>query len=68
MGFDVRVTDLNQVTEVDKSVSAIMFQYPDTDGTIRDHQELVNKAHSAGVSYFFFKIYSLKQRNLNKLE
>jgi glycine cleavage system pyridoxal-binding protein P len=52
MGFDVRVTDLNQVTEVDKSVSAIMFQYPDTDGTIRDHQELVNKAHSAGVSYF----------------
>ena len=53
MGFDVRVTDLNQVTEVDKSVSAIMFQYPDTDGTIRDHQELVNKAHSAGVSNFF---------------
>jgi len=48
IGLKVHVVNLNEVNEVDKSVSAIMFQYPDTDGNIHDLQSLIDKTHAAG--------------------
>lgn len=61
MGFQVNIVDLKTVTEVGKDISAVLFQYPDTDGSIENFQTLVDKTHSAGVSYlhghpFFFII------------
>lgn len=49
MGFQVRVVDLETVTEVGKDISAVLFQYPDTHGSIRNFQTLIEKTHAAGV-------------------
>ena len=61
-GFKVHVVNLNEVTEVDKSVSAILFQYPDTDGNVHDLQSLIDKTHAAGVSN---AIYHRHQQSLH---
>lgn len=50
MGLNVKVVDLNTVTEVGKDVSAVLFQYPDTHGSIEHFEDLVQKTHAAGVS------------------
>ena len=51
MGFDVQVVDLNGLTHnsLDQSVSAIMFQYPDTDGSVSDPRPMIDQVHSVGV-------------------
>ncbi len=50
MGLNVKVIDLNTVTEVGKDVSAILFQYPDTHGSIEHFEGLIRKTQAAGVS------------------
>lgn len=51
MGLKVHVVNLNEVTEIDKGTSAILFQYPDTEGSVEDLQSLIDKTHAAGVSH-----------------
>ena len=58
MGLKVNVVDFAQVTDVAKDVSAVLFQYPDTDGSIRNFQHLIDKAHAAGVTKFEYSLYS----------
>jgi len=50
MGLEMRVVPLTADTVVDRTVSAVMFQYPDTDGSVHQFQTLVERAHDAGVS------------------
>lgn len=49
MGLKAQVVDFNTLTEVGKDISAILFQYPDTNGSIQDFQTLIDKTHAAGV-------------------
>lgn len=51
MGLNVRIVDFNTVTEIGKDVSAVLFQYPDTHGSIVQFQSLIEKTHAAGVSF-----------------
>ncbi|XP_057374547.1 glycine dehydrogenase (decarboxylating), mitochondrial-like [Daphnia carinata] len=48
MGLKVKVVDFSSETEIEKDTSAVLFQYPDTDGSIQDLQSLINKTHAAG--------------------
>lgn len=48
MGLEMRVVPLTADTVVDRTVSAVMFQYPDTDGSVHQFQTLVERAHDAG--------------------
>ncbi len=50
MGLKIKIVDLSTVTEVEKDVSAVLFQYPDTHGSVQDFQTLVDKTHAAGVN------------------
>jgi len=54
MGLNVRVVDLNAVTEIGKDISAVLFQYPDTHGSIEHFESLIQKTHAAGVSLFYY--------------
>ncbi len=62
MGFTVKVADLNAVTQVDKDVSAILLQYPDTEGTINNVQGLIEKTHAAGVILHSFNFNSINYK------
>ena len=49
LGLHIEVGDLNAMDLSAGDVTGILFQYPDTEGTIQDHTELVQRAHDAGV-------------------
>ena len=49
MGLKTKIVDLSTVTEVEKDISAVLFQYPDTNGSIQNFQNLIDKTHAAGV-------------------
>jgi glycine dehydrogenase len=53
MGLKVKIVDLSTVTEIEKDVSAILFQYPDTHGSVQDFRALIDKTHAAGVKCNF---------------
>lgn len=53
MGLKVKIVDFNSETEIEKDISAVLFQYPDTHGSIKDFQSLINKTHTAGVKHSF---------------
>ena len=63
MGFQVRVVDVSKVTEVGKDISAVLFQYPDTNGSIENLQSLVEKTHSAGVNNSFSDLLNVFKIN-----
>lgn len=50
MKINVVVTDLNTIDFSAKDACGLLFQYPDTDGAIRDYHELIDKCHESGVS------------------
>lgn len=50
MGLKVKVVDFSTVKDVGKDISAVLFQYPDTTGSIENFQNLIDKTHAAGVS------------------
>jgi glycine dehydrogenase len=49
MSLKTKIVDLSTVTEVEKDISAVLFQYPDTNGSIQNFQNLIDKTHAAGV-------------------
>lgn len=55
LGLEVVLGDLNTADFSKRDYSAVLFQYPNTDGTIEDYSELVEKAHSNGVSTLSLK-------------
>ena len=50
MGIDVAVGNLREMDFSNKDVSGVVIQYPNTEGAIEDYSELVEKAHTNGVS------------------
>lgn len=52
MGLKARIVDFSTVTDIGKDISAILFQYPDTTGSIQDFKALIDKTHAAGVLIF----------------
>ncbi len=50
MGLKVKIVDFSTVTEVEKDISAVLFQYPDTHGSVQNFQNLIDKTHAAGVN------------------
>jgi glycine dehydrogenase len=50
MGLKVKIVDFSTVTEVEKDISAVLFQYPDTHGSVQNFKNLIDKTHAAGVN------------------
>lgn len=50
MGLKVKIVDFSTVTEVEKNISAVLFQYPDTHGSVQNFKNLIDKTHAAGVN------------------
>ena len=50
LGIEVKVQNLNEMNFEDKKVSGFLFQYPDTDGSITNLEEVIAKAKKSGVS------------------
>ena len=50
LGLHIEVGDLSAMDLSAGDVTGILFQYPDTEGSIEDHSELVRRAHDVGVS------------------
>ncbi|EFX64832.1 hypothetical protein DAPPUDRAFT_65900 [Daphnia pulex] len=48
MGLKVKIVDFSTVTEVEKDISAVLFQYPDTHGSVQNFKNLIDKTHAAG--------------------
>lgn len=49
MGLSVKIVDFNKVTEIEKGTSAVLFQYPDTHGSIDCFKRIIDQTHSVGV-------------------
>jgi len=47
-GIQIEVVDINQVDFSAKDIGGIIFQYPDTDGSIHDFTKLIQQAKSNG--------------------
>jgi glycine dehydrogenase len=47
LGIEV-IVSASEKFELDANVFGVLVQYPDTNGTVSDHSELVEKAHNAG--------------------
>lgn len=50
LGIEVVVGDLSTADFSDRNFAALLVQYPNTDGTIEDYTDIVQQAHSHGVS------------------
>lgn len=48
MGLKVQIVDFSTVTEIEKNISGVLFQYPDTHGSIENFKSLIDKTHAAG--------------------
>lgn len=57
MGLKVKIVDFSTITEVEKDTSAVLFQYPDTHGSIQDFRSLIDKTHAAGVKDYITIIF-----------
>ena len=51
MGLTVQIVDFSTVTVIEKNISGVLFQYPDTHGSIENFKSLIDKTHAAGVTY-----------------
>ena len=54
MGLKTKIVDLSTVTEVEKDISAVLFQYPDTNGSIQNFQNLIVPNHWAYVYQIWY--------------
>lgn len=53
LGLDVFIGDVFEIDFSNRDVSAVIFQYPDTNGAIFDFTKLVEEAKTYGVSIHF---------------
>ena len=51
-GIEIEVGDVFQTDFSGKDISGVLFQYPDTEGSIMDFSKVVEEAHKYGVSFF----------------
>lgn len=58
MGLEVIVGDVHTADFSNRDISGVLFQYPDTDGNILDFSQLVQNAHSNGVSFLGVSLHS----------
>jgi glycine dehydrogenase len=49
MGIEVICTTFDQMDFTNRDVCGVLFQYPDTEGSIYDSTDLVQAAHDNGV-------------------
>lgn len=50
LGLAVDVADITQADFTSRKYAGVLFQYPDTNGNLYDLTDIVQKAHSEGVS------------------
>jgi glycine dehydrogenase len=48
LGFEIIVGDLKEMDASDKNVTGIMFQYPDTEGSVNNYEETIKSAKKGG--------------------
>ena len=48
LGFEIVIGNLKEMNASDKNVSGIMFQYPDTEGSVSDYEETIKNAKKGG--------------------
>jgi glycine dehydrogenase len=51
LGLTVELGNVFAADFSNRDVAGVIFQYPDTEGSIYDFSEVVQRAHSNGVSY-----------------
>lgn len=49
MGIEVLPTTFDEMDFTNRDVSGVLFQYPDTEGSIYNFSDLVEAAHDNGV-------------------
>ena len=49
MGVELEVRAVQFIDFESKDVAGVLYQYPDTEGKIKDFSELIEKAHKNGV-------------------
>ena len=50
MGIEVVVKNLDEIDFSKREACGMLFQYPDTEGAIRNFHDLIQKCHDGGVS------------------
>lgn len=50
MGLEVLVGNIAEIDFSNRDACAVLFQYPDTEGTITDFTEVIQNAQTNGVS------------------
>ena len=53
-GIDIEVGNVFDVDFSGKDISGVLFQYPDTEGSIMDFEGVVKEAQKYGVSHVIF--------------
>lgn len=51
LGLTVELGNVFAADFSNRDVAGVLFQYPDTEGSVHDFSEVVQRAHSNGVSY-----------------
>lgn len=50
LGLEVLVGDITEIDFSNRDACAVLFQYPDTEGTVTDFSEVIQNAQTNGVS------------------
>lgn len=69
LGIEVVIGDVSKADFSNRDFSGVLFQYPNTDGTIEDYTELVQNAHAHGVSAFWgarSKVHSFNEASFRR--
>ena len=53
-GIQIEIVDVSTVDFSNKDIGGIIFQYPDTEGTVRDFSDIIERASS--VAQYFLPI------------
>ena len=53
LGLEILIGEVFEMDFSNRDVSAVIFQYPDTNGNVHDFSKLVEQAQSYGVSLHF---------------
>ena len=51
LGVEVIVAEFREMDFSNNDISGVLFQYPDTEGSIHSFAELVHRARASGVRY-----------------
>lgn len=59
LGLEVLIGDVFDIDFSNRDACAVLIQYPDTEGTVKDFSQVIENAHTNGVSDLMFNVMNV---------